>query len=277
MPAGAQRQGGALPRGCPSVRMATDQRLYARGGSAVKRIFLAVSMAVGLAPAAAPAMPRESAPDPLSQSAALSPSASAAPSAPVAPAQPSSPAAAAPAEPLAPSLPAALSASAGAPQMVSPEAVDSDLPEEVDQSATAQTLPADLSKLDSATLARLARSLAVDAPTVWFDPDQQQPMTAAADNALSVDAMALYAELQHRSDGGDKDARQALALARLRGDPRAQLAPAPASGTAMVADSGTAQPQGLSPSSAATQVLQALSAAAQALGLSPSAGATPGP
>jgi hypothetical protein len=185
---------------------------------------------------------------------------------------------------MAPSAPTPLSPGAGgapdsgASQLVSPGAADSDLPEEVDQGSASQIVPADLSKLDSATLARLARSLGVDAPTIWFDPDQQQPLITAADNAQSVDALSLYSALQQRADAGDKDARQALALARLRGDPRAQLAPAAATGTAMAADSSpTAQLLGLSPSATADQALQALSASAQALGLSPSAGATPGP
>jgi hypothetical protein len=267
MTAGPQRQGGALPHGWPSVRMAVHLRLYARGGPAVKRIFLAGSAALCLA--TAQAMPRENAPD------ALSPSASATPGEPAAPSEPVGPATAAPVQPLSPSLPTALSPTAAQP--ASPAAADSEAPEEVgqDQSATAQSVPADLSKLDSPTLARLARSLGVDAPMVWFDPDQQQPLTAASDNAQSVDAAALYAALQQRSDAGDKDARQALALARLRGDPRAQ--PAPASATAAAAqDSGTAAAVGPSPS-AATLGLQALSAAAQALGLSPSAAATPAP
>lgn len=256
MPAGPQRQGGALPRACPSVRMAVEPRPYARGGSSVKRIFMAASAALCLA-VAAQSMPRENTPDPLSQSAAVSPSASTAPGAPVPPTQPVDPSTAAPAEPLAPGL----------PQALSPAAADADQPEEVgqDQSATAQTVAADLAKLDSPTLARLARSLGVDAPTVWFDPDQQQPLTSASDNAQSVDATALYAALQQRSDAGDKDARQALALARLRGDPRAQPAPA----------SDTAAASAMSPAAAALG--QALSAAAQALGLSPSAAATPAP
>jgi hypothetical protein len=263
MPAGPQRQGGALPGACPSVRMANHPRLYARGGSAVKLILLAGSMALILAPAAGGAMPRENSPQD------ASPVASAAPSAPTEPAQPVAPAAAAPQGPLAPGAPNALSpAAGGAPQPISPDAADSDLPEEVGQDASAgQPVPADLGKLDTQALARLARSLGVDAPTVWYDPDQQQPVTTASDNAQSVDAAALYSALQQRSDAGDKDARQALALARLRGDARAQPAPA----------SGTAEALGLSPSAAASLGLQALSAAAQALGLSPSAGATPAP
>jgi|GEM_PF-4587108 hypothetical protein len=210
-------------------------------------------------------MPRQNAADPLSASAAVSPSAAAAPQAP---SQPLSPTAAAP---QAPSMPAALSPGAGAaPQPASPSALDSDLPEEVgaDQGGASQPVPADLGKLDSATLARLARSLGVDAPTLWYDPDQQQPLNSAAENAQSVDAGALYAELQRRSDAGDKDARQALAMARLRGDPRAEPAAAAAS------DSGTAQALGLSPPAAALEGLQALSAVAQALGLSPGAGVT---
>jgi hypothetical protein len=269
MPAGPQRQGGALPRGCPSVRMAGDQRHYARGGKAVKPIILAGTLALCLATATARSAPRENGPDPLSPSASANPGASTAPSAPVEPVQPAGPSTPAPAQPLAPSQPSALSPAAGAPAMVSAAAADSDLPEEVgqDQGAAAQTVPADLGKLDSATLARLARSLGVDAPTVWYDPDQQQPMTAASDNAQSVDAIALYNALQQRSEAGDKDARQALALARLRGDARAGAPAGPVSGTALAADSGTAAALGL----------QALSAAAQALGLSPSAAGTPAP
>ncbi|HXC63793.1 MAG TPA: hypothetical protein VNZ67_05515, partial [bacterium] len=85
----------------------------------------------------------------------------------------------------------------------------------------------------------------------WFDPDQQQPLNSPAENAQSVDAGALFAALQQRSDAGDKDARQALAMARLRGDPRAQ----PPAAAAL--DSGTAQALGLSPS-AAEAGLQAL-------------------
>ena len=225
----------------------------------MKQIILLGWTALCLAPSAARALPRENAPDAVSPSA----SAGATPNAPQEPAQPASPSAAAPADPVAPSAPSAVSGTAAGPQ-----AVDSDLPEEVGQDqGAAQTAPADLGKLDSATLARLARSLGVDAPTVWYDPDQQQPMTAASDNAQSVDAIALYNALQQRSEAGDKDARQALALARLRGDARAGAPAGPVSGTALAADSGTAAALGL----------QALSAAAQALGLSPSAAGTPAP
>ncbi|HTB33372.1 MAG TPA: hypothetical protein VK842_00780 [bacterium] len=232
----------------------------------MKQIILLGWTALCLAPSAARALPRENAPDAVSPSA----SAGATPNAPQEPAQPASPSAAAPADPVAPSAPSAASGTAAGPQ-----AVDSDLPEEVGQDqGAAQTAPADLGKLDSATLARLARSLGVDAPTVWFDPDQQQPLTAAADNAESVDAAALYAALQQRSDAGDKDARQALAMARLRGDPRAEpVANAGATPTAG-ATSATAAALGLSPSAADALGLQALSAAAQALGLSPGS-ATP--
>ena len=156
----------------------------------------------------------------------------------------------------------------GADQALSP-AADTELPEEVSQdpSAAAQVAPADLTQLDSPSLARLARNLGLDAPAVWWDPDQQQPLSAAAEGAQSVDAQALYAALRQRSQAGDKDARQALALARLRGDARAQAAPS--------VDTATAQALGLSPAAAVDLAAQALSAAAQALGLSPSAAPAP--
>jgi len=251
----------------------------------VKQIFLTQSLALALLPAAAFAMPRTNEASSVSPSslaiagvmaAAASPSAAAGPAAPQDPSNPSAPAPLAPVGPALPSSPAGPSAAAvvqplDADQALSPTAADTVQAEEVapDQSATAQTAPADLDKLDSPSLARLARNLGLDAPTVWWDPDQQQPLAAASDGAQSVDAAALYAALLQRSQAGDKDARQALAMARLRGDARAQP-------TATAApDTATAQALGLSPSAAADLAAQALSAAAQALGLSPSAAPVP--
>lgn len=99
-------------------------------------------------------------------------------------------------------------------------------PEEIADplSITAQTPDADLATLPTLTLSRLSRALANDAPALWYDPDQDQPLADEAAGALRVDADALYTELARRSDGGDKDARQALGLARLRGDGRAETA-----------------------------------------------------
>lgn len=138
--------------------------------------------------------------------------------------QPLSPTAAAPQALSAPAQ-AALSPTAAAAALsptaaaLSPSA-EAD-PEIIDDAEAVSATALDLAKAETRLLAKISETLAPDQDSILFNIADNAPAAKAGPDVNSIDAGALYAELAKRTVADDKDARQALGLAALRGDKRA--------------------------------------------------------
>jgi hypothetical protein len=148
--------------------------------------------------------------EPLSMPAAVSPTS---PSSALSPASPSAAA-------------AFLSVTAASPLSGSAAALTptSDDQGDVEDDALTATVVLDLGQADTGLLARIADALKPDQESVFYNVADDAPASVSGAGVSTIDAGALYAELGKRAVAEDKEARQALAMATLRGDPRASAA-----------------------------------------------------
>jgi hypothetical protein len=118
---------------------------------------------------------------------------------------------------LTPTAAAALSPTAASALSPSAEAE----PEIIDDAEAVSATALDLAKAETRLLAKISETLAPDEDSILFNVADNAPAAKAGPDVNSIDAAALYAELAKRTIAEDKDARQALGLAALRGDKRA--------------------------------------------------------
>jgi hypothetical protein len=113
----------------------------------------------------------------------------------------------------------ALSATA---QALSATAAEEDV--EDDAEAVTNSAKLDLAKAETRLLAKISASMALTQDKVLFNLEDNAPTDKAGIGVDEVDVAGLYTELAKRAIAEDKDARQALTLAILRGDSRAKEA-----------------------------------------------------
>lgn len=86
---------------------------------------------------------------------------------------------------------------------------------------TNSTVDLDLSRAETRLLAKISETLKPDQDSILYSVQDNAPTDKPGEGVVEVDVLALYAELAKRTVAEDKDARQALVLAALRGDKRA--------------------------------------------------------
>jgi hypothetical protein len=119
---------------------------------------------------------------------------------------------------LSPTAASSLSPSASA-LAVSPAAEP--LVEDDADDTTNSTVDLDLAKAETRLLAKISETLKPDQDDILYSVQDNAPTDKPGEGVVEVDVLALYAELAKRTVAEDKDARQALVLAALRGDKRA--------------------------------------------------------
>jgi hypothetical protein len=83
------------------------------------------------------------------------------------------------------------------------------------------TAQLDLSKASSSLLAKISETLKKEDEKILYNVEDNAAAEKPGPGVNEVEALALYAELAKRTLAEDKEARQALTLAALRGDKRA--------------------------------------------------------
>jgi hypothetical protein len=117
---------------------------------------------------------------------------------------------------------ASLNPTSSTPLSLSP-AAEPVIEDDADNTAN-HSVPLDLTKASSTLLEKISESIRPDQDKILFSIDDNAVADKPGDGVLEVQVQTLYAELAKRTVDDDKDARQALVLAALRGDKRANTA-----------------------------------------------------
>lgn len=117
--------------------------------------------------------------------------------------------------------PAAASPTAEAPS-VSATAEMAEPVIEDDAQALTPSAALDLSKAETRLLAKISETIGMDQDKVLFNIEENAPADKAGPGVNEVNVPALYLELARRAVAEEKEARQALSLAIVRGDKRAK-------------------------------------------------------
>jgi len=108
-------------------------------------------------------------------------------------------------------------------QPVSPVAVAESEPEiEDDAVPVSPSAALDLAKAETRLLAKISESLGSVQEKILFNVEENAPAEKPGNGVCEVEAHALYLELARRAVAEEKEARQALSLAIVKGDQRAQ-------------------------------------------------------
>ena len=106
-------------------------------------------------------------------------------------------------------------------QVLSPTAEEQVLD---DAEASTGSAKLDLSQADTLLLAKISKNIALSQDSFLFNVEEHAPADKPGVGVDEVAVMDLYKELARRAKVDEKEARQALALAILRGDARAKNA-----------------------------------------------------